>query len=86
MDNISPEGYEDQSVTSPSGETLGINVHVRRSERIRKSPQRYDPGFEAVREWKNDDVAIIAYIIQDGSFNSNVDTDKILSLLAEWDV
>ena len=42
-----PEGTEDQSVTSPSGEDFGGDFHVRRSERIRKSPQRYHPGFGA---------------------------------------
>ena len=56
---------------------------MRRSERIRNSPQRYDPGFGAAREWKNDDVASIVYMIQDRDFDSNVDTDEILSLLAE---
>ena len=34
---------------------------------------------------ENDDVATIVYIIQDRDFDSNVDTDDILSLLAEWD-
>ena len=41
MDNVRPEGTEDQYVTSPSGEALGRNVHVRRSELIINSPQRY---------------------------------------------
>ena len=58
---------------------------MRRSEHIRKYPQRYNPGFGAAREWKNDAVASIVYIIQDGDFNSNVDTDDILSLLDDWD-
>ena len=58
---------------------------MRRSERIRNSPQRYNPGFGAAREWKNDAVASIVYMIQYEDFNSNVDTDDILSLLAEWD-
>ena len=83
MDNLCPEGTEDQYVTSPSGGALGRNVNVRRSERIRKSPQRYNPGFGAAREWKNDAVASIFYMIQDRYFYSNVDTDDILSLLAE---
>ena len=83
MDNVCPEGTEDQYVTSPSGEALGRNVHVRRSERIRNSSQRYNPGFGAAREWKNDAVASILYMIQDRYLNSNVDTDDILSLLAE---
>ena len=85
MDNLFPEGTEDQYVTSPSGEALGRNVYVRRSEHIINSPQRYNPGFGAAREWKNDAVASIAYMIQDGYLKSNVDTDFILSLLAEWD-
>ena len=58
---------------------------MRRSERIRNSPQRYNPGFGAAREWKNDAVASIVYIIQDIYLDSNIDTDDILSLLAEWD-
>ena len=50
MDNESPEVTEDQSVTSPNGETLGRNFHVRHSERIRNYPQRYNPVFGAARE------------------------------------
>ena len=80
-----PKGTEDQYVTSPNGEFLGRNVHVRRSERIRNSPQRYNPGFGAAREWNNNAVASIVYMIQDRDPNSHVDTDDILSLLAEWD-
>ena len=49
MDNVCPEGTEDQYVTSPSGEALGRNIHVRSSGRIRNSPQRYNPGFGAAR-------------------------------------
>ena len=56
-----------------------------RSERIIHSPQRYNPGFGAARECKNDAVASIVYMIQDKYFDSNIDTDDILSLLAEWD-
>ena len=61
------------------------NFNVRRSERIRNSPQRYNPGFRAAREWNSDDVASIVYMIQYGYINSNLDTYDILSLLAEWD-
>ena len=78
-------GMKKQYVTSPSGEDLGKNVNVRRSERIRNSPQRYYPGFGAAREWKNDAVASIVYMIQDRDINSNLDMDETLSLLAEWD-
>ena len=85
MDNVCPEGTEDQYFASPSGEVLLSNVDVRRSERIRNSPQRYNPGFGSAREWNNDDVASIVYMIQDRDLDSNVDTDDILSLLAEWD-
>ena len=85
MDYMCLKVTEDQYVTSPSGEALGRNINVRRSERIRNSPQRYNPVFGAAREWKNDAVASIAYMIQDRGFDSNVDTDDILSLLAEWD-
>ena len=85
MDNVCPDGNENQYVTSPSGEALGRNFNVRRSKRIRNSPQRYNQGFGADREWKNYDVASIVYMIQDRDFDSNVDTDDILSLLAEWD-
>ena len=64
---------------------MGKNVNVRHSKRIRNSPQRYNLGFGAAREWKNDAVASIVYMIQDRDFDSNVDMDEILSLLAEWD-
>ena len=86
MYNVCPEETEYQYVTSPSGESLGRNVDVRRYKRIRNSPHWYNPGFWAAREWKNDYVASIVYMIQDRGFNSNVDTDDILLLLAEWDV
>ena len=39
MENVRPEGTEDQSITFASGEYFGRNVHVRHSKRIRKSPQ-----------------------------------------------
>ena len=39
MENVCPEGIEEQYVTSPNGEAFGRNFHVRRSERIRNSPQ-----------------------------------------------
>ena len=45
-----PEGTEEKSVTSPSGEALGNNVHVRRSERFIKSTQWYDQVFGDARE------------------------------------
>ena len=84
MDNVRPEETEYQFVTSPSGEALVRNVHVRRSERIRNYPHRYNPVFRAAREWNNDAIASIVYIIQDRDLNSNVDTDDIQSLLDEW--
>ena len=85
MDNVCPDGDENQYVSSPSGEALGRNFNVRCSERIRNSPQRYNPGFGAAREWNNDAVASIVYMVQDRDFDNNVDTDDILSLLAERD-
>ena len=41
MDNVCPEGTEEQSVTSTSGEALGSYVHVRRSELIINYSQWY---------------------------------------------
>ena len=84
MENVRHEGTGYQSVTSPSGEALGINVHVRRSKRIIKYPQRYNPGVGDDREWKNDNVASIVYMIKYGGLNRNIDTNDILSLLDEW--
>ena len=78
MDKVSPEETEDQSVTSPSGEALGRNVHVRRFKRIRNDPQRYNPVFGTSREWNNDADASIVYMIQDRDLNRNVDTDDII--------
>ena len=56
---------------------------MRRSKPIINSPPQYNPVFGYAREWNNDAVASIVYIIQDGGFNSNVYMDDILSLLAE---
>ena len=84
MENVRPEVTEDQSVTSPSGEYLVRNVHVRRSERIRNSAHRYNLVFGADRECKNDAVTSIVYMIQDRDINRNEDMNDILSLMAEW--
>ena len=81
MDNVRPEFTEDKYGTSPDGEALGRNFHVRRSECIRNSPQWYNPGFGAAREWKNYAFASIVYMIQDRDLNSNVDMYDILLLL-----
>ena len=78
-----PEETGEQYVTSPSGEALGRNFHVRRYERIKNSPHQYNPGFGAATEWKKDSVANIVYMIQDWDLNSNIDTDNILSLMAD---
>ena len=59
---------------------------MRRSERIRKSLQRYEPVFEAAKEWKNDAVAIIVYMIKYRDINSNIDKNDILSFMADWDI
>ena len=48
-------------------------------------PQRCNPEFGAAREWNNNAVASIVYMIQDRDYDSNVDMDDILSLLDEWD-
>ena len=83
MDNVCPEGTKYQYVTSPRGEYLWRNVQVRRSERIRNSPQRYNLWFGAAKDWNNDSISSIVYMIQYRDLNINVDTDDILSLLAE---
>ena len=57
---------------------------MRRSECTRKYPQWYNPGFEADREWNNDAVATIVYMIQDGDLNRNVDMNDIIQLLDDW--
>ena len=85
VESVRPEETVSKSVISPSGEALVSYVHVRRSKCIRKSPQRYNPGFRASREWNNEAVASIVYMIQDRDLDSNVDRDDILSLLSEWD-
>ena len=85
MDNVCPGGNENQYVPSPSGETLGRNVNLRRSECIRNYQQRYNPGFGAAIEWKNNDVASIVYMIKYRDFDINADTDNILQLLDDWD-
>ena len=48
-------------------------------------PQRFNPEFGAAREWKNNAFASVVYMIQYRGYDSNVDTDDILSLLADWD-
>ena len=79
MHNLCTEVNEDQSVTYKSGEALGSNVHVRRSERTRKSPQRYNTGLGAAIEWNSDAVMRLVYLIRDGGYYRNLYTYKILS-------
>ena len=76
--NLLPEVNDVQPITSPSGGYLVSNVHVGSSKRIRKSPQRYDPGFGTARECNSDDIAILVYMIRDGGYDINVDRDDIL--------
>ena len=65
-------------VKSTSGEDLGRDVNVRhserkvrRSERIRNFPQRFNPGFGSAREWNNDAVASIVYLTNTTLFRSS---------------
>ena len=78
MENVRPGGTEDQYVTYPSVENWEGNVHVRRSKRIINSSQRYHLGFGAAKEWKNDAIVSILYMIQGRYLNRNVDMDNIL--------
>ena len=55
------------------------------SKRIRTLSQRYDLGCGVVREWGNDDVSSIVYMIQYGDHNTNIDINYILLLLSELD-
>ena len=50
-----------------------------------KYPQWYNPWFGASREWQNDVVASIVYMIQHVYININVDKNDIISLLAGQD-
>ena len=85
MENVRPEGTEEQYFISPSGEALEGNFHVRSSKCIRKSPHRHDPGFGAAREWNNYAAVSMIYMIQDGDLNINVDMDEAPSSLDEFD-
>ena len=57
---------EDQSITYPSGESLGDNFYMIHYERIRKYPHQYEPQFGADRDWNSDTVNIIVGVIQSG--------------------
>ena len=84
MNNVLPEENEYQYVTYTIGESLVRNVHVRSSERIRKSPHWYYPGFGASRERDNDAVTSIVYMTQDGDLNSSIYKNDTMLLMAEW--
>ena len=64
---------------------MGRNVNARRSKCLKNYPQGYNPVFGATRDWKNNAVASLVYMIQDRDYDINVGTDDILSLLDEWD-
>ena len=84
MENVRSEGTEDQSVTSPSEEYLKKEYLCEAFQTYQKYLQRYEPGLGSAREWNNDAVESMVYMIQDGDFNITVDTDGILLLLDEW--
>ena len=83
MDYVHHEITEDQSCTYPSVEYFGTNFHVSCSKRIRKFLQRHDPVFGAAREWYDDGVASIVYMIHGEYINRNVNRDYILLLMDE---
>ena len=65
---------------------MGGYVHVRSSERIRKSQQRFDPRFEAEREWNIEAVESLVYNLKYGDYYSNIYKGNIiLDLLNYWD-
>ena len=59
---------------------------MRHYKRNRKPPQQFEPVFGAEREYNSESIANIVYMIKYGDYNSNVDTNDILYLLADWDV
>ena len=85
MENDRPEGTKYQYVTYTGGEALGKYVNLRGSNHNRKTPQRFDPGFEDSRKWNSYAVATLVYMIKSGDYDKNIDTDEILSLMAYWD-
>ena len=86
MENERSEGTEEQHFKYPSEESLVRDFHVRHYNCIRKYPQNFDPGYGVTRYCNIDYVASLVYMIHYGHYGRNVDMDKILYLLAEWDV
>ena len=84
MDNGCLEVTEDKKITSRNGKALGRHFHMRCSERIKKSPQKFGPVLGSTREWNSDDAAIIVYMKQDRDYDSNIDMDNIPLLLDDW--
>ena len=58
---------------------------MRHSKNNSKPPQLFDSGLGVKIEYKSGNVLSLVYIIQYNYYDSNVDTDKILSLLYGWD-
>ena len=61
-------------------------VHVRHFNHHRKYPQKFDLVYGVTRDFKSDDIPGLVYIIHYGNYDRNTDMDKILYLLAGWDV
>ena len=59
--------------------------HVKLSEIIGKSLQKFDPDFGAARQYNSDTLDSLVYMIQDGYYDSNIDTENIIDLLADQD-
>ena len=55
---------------------------MRHCENISKSSQQYDPVLGSARDWNSYDIEILVYINRDGCYDINIDTDKILYVLA----
>ena len=86
MENERSEGNEEKYFKSPSEKSLVKDFYMRHSNRMRKYPHHFDPGYGATRDCNSDYVASLVCMIHYWHYDRNVDMYKILYLLAKWDV
>ena len=50
-----------------------------------KYPHQFDPLFGSAIQYNSEGVASLVYMIRNRDYDRNVDTEKVLYLLAGWD-
>ena len=74
------------NILNHQGRGLWSGMSCETLQSHQKYPQQFDPGYGVTRDCRSDDVVSSVGINRYGNYDRNTDMDKILYLLAGWDV